>query len=44
MCYLLTNVLPQPNSPPDNAFHLDRPAEIGLGSKKRSMPRLRFTE
>ena len=25
--YLLTDVPPQPNSPPDNVFHLDRPAE-----------------
>jgi len=24
--YLLTDVPPQPNSPPDNVFHLDRPA------------------
>ncbi|KAK8700947.1 hypothetical protein V6N13_019337 [Hibiscus sabdariffa] len=33
--YLLTDVPPQPNSPPDNVFRLDRPAEAGLGSKKR---------
>ncbi|KAK8547769.1 hypothetical protein V6N13_027382 [Hibiscus sabdariffa] len=33
--YLLTDVPPQPNSPPDNVFRLDRPAEVGLGSKKR---------
>ncbi|KAH7510602.1 hypothetical protein FEM48_ZijujUnG0109000 [Ziziphus jujuba var. spinosa] len=33
--YLLTDVPPQPNSPPDNVFHPDRPAEAGLGSKKR---------
>ncbi|KAK8616834.1 hypothetical protein V6N13_116804 [Hibiscus sabdariffa] len=33
--YLLTEVPPQPNSPPDNVFHPDRPAEAGLGSKKR---------
>ncbi|KAK8631864.1 hypothetical protein V6N13_028641 [Hibiscus sabdariffa] len=33
--YLLTDVLPQPNSPPDNVFRPDRPAEAGLGSKKR---------
>ncbi|XP_022975709.1 uncharacterized protein LOC111475745, partial [Cucurbita maxima] len=28
-------VPPQPNSPPDNVFRPDRPAEAGLGSKKR---------
>ncbi|KAK8631877.1 hypothetical protein V6N13_028654 [Hibiscus sabdariffa] len=33
--YLLTDVPPQPNSPPDNVFRPDRPAEVGLGSKKR---------
>ncbi|KAK8659447.1 hypothetical protein V6N13_029648 [Hibiscus sabdariffa] len=33
--YLLTDVPPQPNSPPDSVFHPDRPAEAGLGSKKR---------
>ncbi|KAK8634874.1 hypothetical protein V6N13_022754 [Hibiscus sabdariffa] len=32
---LLTDVPPQPNSPPDNVFRPDRPAEAGLGSKKR---------
>ncbi|KAK8610546.1 hypothetical protein V6N13_081702 [Hibiscus sabdariffa] len=35
MCYLLTDVPPQPNSPPDNVFRPDRPAEASLGSKKR---------
>ncbi|CAI9117195.1 OLC1v1018543C1, partial [Oldenlandia corymbosa var. corymbosa] len=34
--YLLTDVPPQPNSPPDNVFRPDRPPEGGLGSKKRS--------
>ncbi|KAK8616867.1 hypothetical protein V6N13_116837 [Hibiscus sabdariffa] len=29
------HVPPQPNSPPDNVFRPDRPAEAGLGSKKR---------
>ncbi|KAK8640900.1 hypothetical protein V6N13_008652 [Hibiscus sabdariffa] len=29
------DVPPQPNSPPDNVFRPDRPAEVGLGSKKR---------
>ncbi|PPS09759.1 hypothetical protein GOBAR_AA10886 [Gossypium barbadense] len=33
--YLLTDVLSQPNSPPDNVFCPDRPAEADLGSKKR---------
>ncbi|KAK8590463.1 hypothetical protein V6N13_057356 [Hibiscus sabdariffa] len=33
--YLLTDVPPQPNSPPDNFFRPDRPAEADLGSKKR---------
>ncbi|KAK8621602.1 hypothetical protein V6N13_081035 [Hibiscus sabdariffa] len=35
LCYLLTYVPPQPNSPPHNDFRPDRPAEAGLGSKKR---------
>ncbi|KAK7288087.1 hypothetical protein RIF29_01490 [Crotalaria pallida] len=33
--YLLTDVPAQPNSPPDNVFRPDRPAEAGLGSKNR---------
>ncbi|CAN7093123.1 unnamed protein product, partial [Brassica rapa subsp. narinosa] len=33
--YLLTDVPPQPNSPPDNVLRPDRPAEASLGSKKR---------
>jgi hypothetical protein len=28
-------VPPQPNSPPDNVFRPDQPAEAGFGSKKR---------
>ncbi|PHT25589.1 Regulator of rDNA transcription protein 15 [Capsicum baccatum] len=32
--YLLTDVLPQPNSPPDNVFRPDRPAERALGPKR----------
>ncbi|KAK7288632.1 hypothetical protein RIF29_02100 [Crotalaria pallida] len=32
---LLTDVPPQPNSPPDNVFRSDRPAEADLGSKNR---------
>ncbi|CAL0302167.1 unnamed protein product [Lupinus luteus] len=35
MHYLLTDVPPQPNSPPDNVFRSDRPTEVGLGSKNR---------
>ncbi|KAD4586616.1 hypothetical protein E3N88_24217 [Mikania micrantha] len=35
--YLLTDVPPQPNSPPDNVFCPDRPIEAGLGSKKRGV-------
>ncbi|CAN7088359.1 unnamed protein product [Brassica rapa subsp. narinosa] len=33
--YLLTDVPPQPNSPPDNVLGPDRPAEASLGSKRR---------
>ncbi|KAL0641418.1 hypothetical protein Bca4012_103486 [Brassica carinata] len=33
--YLLTDVTPQPNSPPDNVLRPDRPAEASLGSKRR---------
>ncbi|KAG6385698.1 hypothetical protein SASPL_154573 [Salvia splendens] len=33
--YLLTDVPPQPNSPPDNVFRPDWPTEASLGSKKR---------
>ncbi|XP_022765861.1 uncharacterized protein LOC111310685 [Durio zibethinus] len=33
--YLLTDVPPQPNSPPDNVFHPDRSAETDLGSKRK---------
>ncbi|PHT28717.1 Regulator of rDNA transcription protein 15 [Capsicum baccatum] len=42
--YLLTDVLPQPNSPPDNVFRPDRPAERALGPKRGAVPRFRFTE
>ncbi|KAK7322047.1 hypothetical protein VNO80_35161 [Phaseolus coccineus] len=42
--YLLTDVPPQPNSPPDNVFRPDRPAEADLGPKRGAAPRLRFTE
>ena len=33
--YLLTDVPPQPNSPPDNVFHLDRRPEGRLRSRSR---------
>ncbi|KAK8590531.1 hypothetical protein V6N13_057424 [Hibiscus sabdariffa] len=33
--YLLTDVPPQPNPPPDNVFRPDRPAKADLGSKNR---------
>ncbi|KAK7366128.1 hypothetical protein VNO78_36085 [Psophocarpus tetragonolobus] len=33
--YLLTDVPPQPNSPPDNVFRPDQPTKAGLGSRKR---------
>ncbi|PHT27761.1 Regulator of rDNA transcription protein 15 [Capsicum baccatum] len=39
LCYLLTDVPPQPNSPPDNVFRPDRPAERALGPKRGEMPR-----
>ncbi|KAL0642185.1 hypothetical protein Bca4012_102560 [Brassica carinata] len=35
--YLLTDVPPQPNSPPDNVLRPDRPAEASLGSKKKGL-------
>ncbi|PKA46747.1 hypothetical protein AXF42_Ash021130 [Apostasia shenzhenica] len=33
--YFLTDVPPQPNSPPDNVFRPDCPAGVGRGSKRR---------
>ncbi|PHT26835.1 Regulator of rDNA transcription protein 15 [Capsicum baccatum] len=42
--YLLTDVPPQPNSPPDNVFRPDRPAERALGPKRGAVPRFRFME
>ncbi|CAN7092577.1 unnamed protein product [Brassica rapa subsp. narinosa] len=33
--YLLTDVPPQPNSPPDSVLRPDQPAEASLGSKRR---------
>ncbi|XP_047260261.1 uncharacterized protein LOC124893244 [Capsicum annuum] len=32
------DVPPQPNSPPDNVFRPDRPAERALGPKRGTMP------
>jgi hypothetical protein len=34
--YLLTDVPPQPNSPPDNVFRLDRPDLPDIGAKRRA--------
>ncbi|PHT26133.1 Regulator of rDNA transcription protein 15 [Capsicum baccatum] len=42
--YLLTDVPPQPNSPPDNVFRPDRPAHRALGQTRGAVPRFRFTE
>ncbi|PHT26602.1 Regulator of rDNA transcription protein 15 [Capsicum baccatum] len=42
--YLLTDVPRQLNSPPDNVFHPDQPAERALGPKRGEVPRFRFTE
>ncbi|PHT25038.1 Regulator of rDNA transcription protein 15 [Capsicum baccatum] len=39
--YLLTDVPPQPNSPPDNVFRPDRPAERALGPKRGEIPLVR---
>ncbi|CAN1354448.1 Putative uncharacterized protein ART2 [Linum perenne] len=36
--YLLTDVPPQPNSPPDNVFRPDRPAERPLVQKEGQCP------
>ncbi|PHT25036.1 Regulator of rDNA transcription protein 15 [Capsicum baccatum] len=36
--YLLTDVTPQPNSPPDNVFRLDRHTERALGPKRGQCP------
>ncbi|PHT26172.1 Regulator of rDNA transcription protein 15 [Capsicum baccatum] len=44
MRYLLTDVPPQPNSPPENVFRPDRPAEQALGPKRGAVPHFRFME
>ena len=36
--YLLTDVPPQPNSPPDNVFHLDRTEVLKARSRDRVPP------
>jgi hypothetical protein len=38
--YLLTDVPPQPNSPPDNVFHLDRGTEGPLSARRRGQASL----
>ncbi|PHT61526.1 hypothetical protein T459_34624 [Capsicum annuum] len=38
------DVPPYPNSSPDNAFRLDRPAERALGPKRGAVPRFQFTK
>ncbi|KAK8613386.1 hypothetical protein V6N13_101148 [Hibiscus sabdariffa] len=40
LCYLLTDVPPQSNSPPDNVFRPNQPVEVDLGSKKMGCARL----
>ena len=42
--YLLTDVPPQPNSPPDNVFHLDRGAELRLRLEAGREARLQLME
>ena len=42
--YLLTDVPPQPNSPPDNVFHLDRRAKAGLKLEAGTKSRLQLME
>lgn len=41
--YLLTDVPPQPNSPPDNVFHLDRPRRT-LKLERGAEPRFQLME
>ncbi|CAF2086612.1 unnamed protein product [Brassica napus] len=42
--HAFTMCRPQPNSPPDNVLRPDRPTEASLGSKRRVVTRLRFTD
>ncbi|KAG5572301.1 hypothetical protein H5410_062067 [Solanum commersonii] len=44
LCYILTDVLPQPNSPPNNIFRPNRPAKRALGPKRGAVPHFRFTK
>uniref|UniRef100_A0A494GAD1 Regulator of rDNA transcription protein 15 n=1 Tax=Solanum lycopersicum TaxID=4081 RepID=A0A494GAD1_SOLLC len=40
--YLLTDVPPQPNSPPNNVFRPDQPTKPALCPKRGEMPRFLF--
>ena len=42
--YLLTDVPPQPNSPPDNVFHLDQRAKAALEPEAGTESRLQIME
>ncbi len=42
--YGLTDVPPQPNSPPDNVFHLDRRPKGALGLEAGTESRLQLME
>ena len=42
--YLLTDVPPQPNSPPDNVFHLDQRAKAALELEAGTESRLQLME
>ena len=42
--YLLTDVPPQPNSPPDYVFNMDRTAEAMLNARRRPKGRFHFIE
>ena len=42
--HLLTDVPPQPNSPPDNVFHLDRRAKAALKLEAGPEARLQLME
>ena len=37
LCYRLTDVPPQPNSPPDFVSRVDRPIKIGLNSRSKNL-------
>ena len=42
--YLLKDVPPKRNSPPDNVFLPDRPAKWAFGPKRGAVPHFQFTE